>query len=163
ITIDIRCDFHIISHVTIKHLARDTKLKYKQGTCFSCRKCLYCGVDLQTQKCKCDITKPPHRGNRTKDVKYAYTRIFTPNWIADQVSFVREKILQYNYSTTLKDSFNFSLCSRCNNELSRLKSAKKKSFSNSNSVKNKIDASKSRISKKIKLDPEICDLTSENE
>ncbi|CAG8770902.1 42_t:CDS:1, partial [Racocetra persica] len=77
--------------------------------------------------------------------------------------FHSRKILQYNYSTTLKDSFNFSLCSQCNNELSKLKSAKKKLFSNSNSVKNKIDASKSRISKKIKLDLEICDLTSENE
>ncbi|CAG8692326.1 1863_t:CDS:2, partial [Racocetra persica] len=64
--------------------ALDTKLIYKRGTCFSCRKCLYCGVDLQTQKCKCDITKLPHRVNRTEAVKYVYTRIFTPNWTADQ-------------------------------------------------------------------------------
>ncbi|CAG8692117.1 87_t:CDS:1, partial [Racocetra persica] len=39
--------------------ALDTKLKYKRGTCFSCQKCLYCGVDLQTQKYKYDITKLP--------------------------------------------------------------------------------------------------------
>src|SRR5437868_15275693 len=113
--------------------ALDTNLKYKQETCFGCRMCLYCGVDLQKQKCKCDITKPPHRGNRTEAVKYAYTRIFTPNWTADQVLFVKEKILKYNYSITLEDSFNFSLCSRCNNGLLKLTSAKKKSNNSTNS------------------------------
>jgi len=36
--------------------AQDTKLIYKQGFCFSFQKCLYCEVDLQKQKCKCNIT-----------------------------------------------------------------------------------------------------------
>ncbi|CAG8832285.1 25533_t:CDS:1, partial [Racocetra persica] len=97
-------------------------------------------------------------------VKYAYTRIFTPDWTEDQVAFVREKILHYNYSITLEDSFNFSLCSRCNNGLLRLNSTKKKSSNNSKSVKNKIDASSELCtSKKIKLEPKIYDLTLESD
>ena len=33
--------------------AQSIKLKYKRGTCFGCRKCLYCGVNLQ-EKCGID-------------------------------------------------------------------------------------------------------------
>ncbi|CAG8795235.1 31270_t:CDS:1, partial [Gigaspora margarita] len=86
--------------------------------------------DLQ-QKYKCDITKPPHRGNRTDAVKYAYTRIFTPNWTVDQFAFIRDKVSKYNYAVDLKEAFNFSLCSRCNNGLLKLALTKKKVSSNS--------------------------------
>ncbi|RIB29795.1 hypothetical protein C2G38_2154446 [Gigaspora rosea] len=57
------------------------------------------------------VDLPPHRGNRTDAVKYAYTRIFNQNWTVDQIDFICDK------------------------------------------KKNK------KPSKKIKLDPEICDLT----
>jgi hypothetical protein len=101
--------------------AQNIKLKYKRGTCFGCRKCLYCGVDLQQQRCNCDVTKPPTRKNRTANVKFAFTRIFNPdNWMKVQISFIQEKVLKYNYSLDLKKPFNLSLCSRCNNNLSRL-------------------------------------------
>ncbi|CAG8539465.1 20110_t:CDS:2 [Racocetra persica] len=123
--------------------ALDTKLRYKRGTCFGCRKCLYCGVDLQKQKCKCDITKPPHRGNQTDAV----------NWTADQTSFIYDKIVKYNYEVNLKEPFNFSLCSRCNNGLLKLKLTKKKLLSDS--VKKTVK----HPSKKIKFEHEIYDLT----
>ncbi|CAG8731612.1 27569_t:CDS:2, partial [Dentiscutata erythropus] len=55
--------------------------------------------------------------------------------------------------SNLKEAFNFSLCSRCNNGLLKLASTKKKSPSNSAKKMNK------KSSKKIKLEPEICDLT----
>ena len=56
--------------------AQFTKLEYKRGTCFECRMCLYCGINLQQQKCNCILTQAPHKRNRTNIVKYAYTRIF---------------------------------------------------------------------------------------
>ncbi|PKK79468.1 hypothetical protein RhiirC2_769101 [Rhizophagus irregularis] len=82
-----------------------TKLKYKQGTCFGCRMCLYCA----TKKCKCTITKPPNRGNRTTVVKNAYTEfiIQSPNWAEDQISFIQEKFLTRLATTKAKKSINF--------------------------------------------------------
>jgi hypothetical protein len=133
--------------------AQNTKLKYKRGTCFGCRKCLYCGIDLQQQKCKCTLTKPPHRNNRTDAVKYAYTRIFNPNWTEDQVSFIQEKVSKYTYSITLNKAFNLSLCSRCNSILSRLKTKKIK---NSDLMETE---TLSETSQDIKLEPEVYDLT----
>ena len=97
-----------------------TKLIYKRGTCFGCRKCLYCGVDLQQQECKCKIREPPNINNRTANVKNAYTRIFNPDWTKDQKNFIQKKVLKYNYSVNLKKSFNLSFCSRCNISLLRL-------------------------------------------
>ncbi|CAG8721029.1 516_t:CDS:2, partial [Racocetra persica] len=64
--------------------AQETKLKYRRGTCFSCRKCLYCGIDLQQQRCNCNLSDVPHKDNRTAAVKYAFTRVFKPNWIKEQ-------------------------------------------------------------------------------
>ena len=87
------------------------KLRYKRGTCFGCQKCLYCGVDLQQQKCKCKTSMIPNKKNRTTAVKYAFTRIFSPDWTKDKISFIQEKVLKYNYSINLKNTFNFSLCS----------------------------------------------------
>jgi len=71
---------------------QSTKLIYKRGTCFGCRKCLYCGVDLQHQVCKCKTNKPPNKKNRTTVVKNAYTRIFSPEWTEGQISFTQEKV-----------------------------------------------------------------------
>src|SRR6185437_12594312 len=107
--------------------AQETKLKYRRGTCFSCRKCLYCGIDLQQQRCNCNLSDVPHKDNRTAAVKYAFTRVFKPNWIKEQVEYVHQKITLYNYSLSSKEPFNFSLCSRCNSMLLRLSSKAKKS------------------------------------
>ena len=63
------------------------KLRYKRGTCFGCQKCLYCGVDLQQQKCKCKTSMIPNKKNWTTAVKYAFTRIFSPDWTKDKISF----------------------------------------------------------------------------
>src|SRR5688500_18746251 len=55
--------------------------------------------------------------NRTAAVKYAYTRIFNPDWAKEKISFIQNIVSKYNYSTSLKETFNFSLCSRCNSTL----------------------------------------------
>ncbi|CAG8808569.1 25634_t:CDS:1, partial [Dentiscutata erythropus] len=44
---------------------QETKLKYRRGTCLSCRKCMYCGIDLQQEKCDCNLSEVPHKNNRT--------------------------------------------------------------------------------------------------
>lgn len=132
---------------------QSTKLIYKRGTCFGCRKCLFCGVDLQNQKCKCKIFKPPNRKNRTAVVKHAYTRIFNPDWAEDQVSFIQEKTLKYNYSISLKKDFNFSLCSRCNSTLLRLKKPKSSSIAKTTKTFNLQE------SLNTQPEPEVYDLT----
>ena len=81
------------SHKVISD-AQNTKLKYNRGTCFGCRMCSYCGIDLQQLKCNCIITTPPNRCNRTAVVKYAFTRIFNPNWAEEQVAFIQEKVIR---------------------------------------------------------------------
>ncbi|CAG8828219.1 18536_t:CDS:2, partial [Racocetra persica] len=59
-------------------------------------------------------------------VKYAFTRIFNPNWTKEKVDFVQQKIEDYNYSLSSKEYFNFTLCARCNSNLLRLFSKAKK-------------------------------------
>jgi len=59
---------------------QETKLKYCRGICFSCRKCLYCGIDLQQNICNCNLSDAPHR-----------VRLFNPNWVKEQIDYVRQK------------------------------------------------------------------------
>ncbi|CAG8636448.1 11352_t:CDS:2 [Ambispora leptoticha] len=129
---------------------QETKLKYHRGTCFSCRKCMYCGIDLQQEKCDCDLSKVPHKGNRTDAVKYAFTQVFDPNWIKEKVEFVHQKIKQYNYLLGSKEAFDFTLCSRCNSVLLRLSSKAKKLKATLNSIFANNDNSS---------EVETCDLT----
>ncbi|CAG8445244.1 17991_t:CDS:2 [Dentiscutata erythropus] len=49
--------------------AQETKLKYRRGTCLSYRKCLYCGIDLQYQKCNCNLLDIPYKDNQTTATK----------------------------------------------------------------------------------------------
>lgn len=113
---------------------QETKLKYRRGTCFSCRRCMYCGVDLQQEKCNCDLSNLPHRGNRTDAVKYAFTRAFDPSWIKEKVEFVHQKIECYNYLLSSKEAFSFTLCARCNSILLRISSKAKKTQAMPNSI-----------------------------
>ncbi|CAG8605993.1 24701_t:CDS:2 [Dentiscutata erythropus] len=130
---------------------QETKLKYRRGTCFSCRKCMYCGIDLRQEKCNCNLSNVPHKSNRTDAVKYAFTRVFNPNWIKEKVEFVQQRIEHYNYLLSAKEAFNFTLCARCNSILLRLSSkVKKLKASSSSTLDNDIDNSS---------ELETCDLT----
>ncbi|PKK69192.1 hypothetical protein RhiirC2_781317 [Rhizophagus irregularis] len=125
------------------------KLRYKRGTCFGCQKCLYCGVDLQQQKCKCKTSTIPNKKNRTTAVN--------PDWTKDKFSFIQEKALKYNYSINLKNTFNLSLCSKCNNTLSRL------TPKNSKNIKSIVKPTETlpnlEVSQNTQLKPEVYDLT----
>ena len=113
---------------------QETKLKYRRGTCFSCRKCMYFGTDLQQGKCDCNLSIVPHKSNRTDAVKYTFTRVFDPNWIKKKAEFVHQKIEHYNYLLSSKETFNFTLCSQCNIVLLRLSLKAKKLKATSNST-----------------------------
>jgi len=59
-------------------MGKEKKEKYKIGVCFGCQKCLYCGINLKKDICKCRKTVKPTRTNRTVQVKTAYLRMFNP-------------------------------------------------------------------------------------
>jgi len=91
------------------------KTKYKIGTCFGCRKCLYCGIDLEKLTCKCKKTIKPTKKNRTDLVKNAYPRVFDPtSSIFNQVNFMKNRNEHFQYGYDLTKSFHLSFCSTCN-------------------------------------------------
>lgn len=113
--------------------ATNTKLKYHRGTCFGCRKCLYCAVDLRQITCNCKKSLVPTKKNRTHQVKQAYPRKYEPTWTGIKFEYIDKRVLDYNYQINVKKPFNFSLCSRCNNILNKLnptKTISKKKSSN---------------------------------
>ena len=68
-------------------------------------------------------------------VKYTFTRVIDPaNWIKKKAEFVHQKIEHYNYLLSSKETFNFTLCSRCNIVLLRLSLKAKKLKATSNST-----------------------------
>ncbi|RIA83596.1 hypothetical protein C1645_860682 [Glomus cerebriforme] len=98
--------------------------KYKIGTCYSCQKCLYCGVNLKKETCTCKKMVKPTRANRISLVKYAYSRAFDPNSNFNQLDYIKIKNELFEYGCNFSKSFQFSLCSACNSSYQRL--AKKK-------------------------------------
>ncbi|CAG8717900.1 4132_t:CDS:2 [Dentiscutata erythropus] len=126
--------------------AANTKLRYYRGTCFGCRKCLYCAVDLRNTTCKCKLSLVPTKKNRTDLMKQAYTRIFEPTWVAPMYEYIYGKVMEYNYQINVKKTFRFSLCGRCHNVLVKLNSkAKKKKTTRSPSPSISVAASEDRI------------------
>ena len=104
------------------------KKKYKIGTCFGCQKCLYCGIDLIKDICKCKKATKPTRKNRTAIVKTAFPRAFNPiSSNTKQLDFVKNKNEHFQYGYDLTTSIQFSLCTKCNSSYQRLSD----SYSNS--------------------------------
>lgn len=106
---------------------------YKIGTCFGCKKCLYCGIDLRKNTCKCKKTVKPTRANRTELVKHAFPRVFNPTISnSNQFNFIKNKEESFQYGFDLTKSIQISFCSACNSAYQRLSS---KSSDNSNKSK----------------------------
>ena len=93
----------------------NTKAQYLIGTCFGCKKCLYCGVELSMRKraCSCDKNIKPSKGNRNDKVKVAFNRVLSPDLSSERLKFIQEKATKFGYSLDLNTTFNFSLCSTC--------------------------------------------------
>src|ERR1043165_810207 len=103
--------------------AENTKLIYKLGTCFGCRKCLYCSFYLDQNKCKCPHEEKPTKNNRTPQVQNAYTRNYNPTWPKVKLEYIQQRINKYNYQITLKKGLGTSWCSSCNSAFGRLKAS----------------------------------------
>ena len=97
--------------------------EYLIGTCFGCKKCLYCGVELSIRKklCSCDKTVKPNTKNRTEQVKNVFTRISKPNLPQEQLKYIKEYVARFGYSLDLDTTFKFSFCSACNSTFQRKK------------------------------------------
>ncbi|CAG8583132.1 14735_t:CDS:2 [Rhizophagus irregularis] len=101
-----------------------THNEYLIGTCFSCKKCLYCGAELSIQKkmCLCDKTIKPHKNNRTDKVRNVFSRILKPDLPPKQLEYIQEKINYFKYSINFNTEFKFSFYSACNSAFQRKKS-----------------------------------------
>jgi hypothetical protein len=99
------------------------KKKYKAGVCFGCQKCLYCGINLEKDTCKCRKTVKPTRTNRTIHVKSAFPRVYNPNSCnPNQLNYIKNKNECFQYGYDLTKSIQLSLCSTCNSCYQRLSS-----------------------------------------
>lgn len=99
--------------------------KYLPGTCYTCKKCLFC---FNSESCKCNKSiKPKRKQNKPKRGQQIYLRIFTPNQdlpTANQFLFTANTEFQYN--TNFNNIFSFTFCSACNSKYQRLKNKDKK-------------------------------------
>jgi len=98
--------------------------EYLIGTCLSCKKCLYCGVELSIRKktCACDKTIKPNTKNRTEQVKVAFSRISKPTLPLKQLEYIQESITRFGYSLDPTTTFKFTFCPACNSAFQRKKS-----------------------------------------
>src|SRR5581483_7551886 len=97
--------------------------QYLIGTCLGRKKCLYCGSELSIRKksCSCDKTVKPSRGNRTDQVKVAFSRNSKPDLPPRQLEFIQERVNRFGYSLDLNTAFKFSFCPACNSAFQRKK------------------------------------------
>ena len=110
-------------------------MKYKIGMCFGCQKCLYCGIDLGNDTCKCKKILKPTKTNRTIQIKSAYPRVFNPGSSnSQQFNFIKNKNEKFQYGYDLAKSIHLSFCSTCNSSYQRLSPTK-----NSKKLSNKSD------------------------
>ena len=126
-------------------------VQYEIGTCYGCRKCMYCGCDLNTIKCECNKTVKPKKANRTKQVSHTFGRTFDEKLISSKKTFIQAQSALYSYNSNFKVKFNFTLCSTCNSHYQRL-SATKTTTSSQEKISIIIDDDESTSSSAIVFD-----------
>ncbi|RGB27213.1 hypothetical protein C1646_769400 [Rhizophagus diaphanus] len=111
------------------------------GTCFNCKKCLYCGAELSIWKkmCSCDKTIKPHKNNQTDKVRNVFSRILKPDLSPKQLEYIQEQINYFKYSIDFNTEFKFSFCSACNSAFQRIKSKTALKASTSHNVDIELD------------------------
>jgi hypothetical protein len=99
------------------------ELEYEIGTCFVCRKCLYCGVDLaKGSGCNCEKTLKPTNSSKTKKSQVGYVRngVYNPNTSHPiLITLLQSYNNIHKYQYDLSKKFNFTLCAKCNSQLVR--------------------------------------------
>ena len=115
----------MFSLIALKITMKTSKVKtqYLIGTCLGCKKCFYCGVELNMRKriCSCDKNIKPNKENWNDKVKVAYSRVSSPDLQSEPLKFIQEKVAKFGYSLDLNATFSFSLCSTCNSNFQRLR------------------------------------------
>ena len=95
---------------------------YLPGTCYTCKKCLYCFKNLQVETCKCKKTIKPKRKSKPKSGQPIYPRLFKPSQclsVANKFLFSANTKFQYN--SDFDREFSFTFCSTCNSKFQCLK------------------------------------------
>ncbi|RIB12698.1 hypothetical protein C2G38_2199965 [Gigaspora rosea] len=93
--------------------------KYQIGTCYRSLKCLYCDKDLYLEdKCKCNLDQKPTKKNTKKTV---FIRYYKPTLASEQINFLKEKSILFNFNIDFSSFTLFSLCSTCHSIFQRLK------------------------------------------
>lgn len=101
--------------------------KYLLGACYSCQRCLYCFDFPQEESCKCDKNKQPSRTKHPKRGQQIYQRTFTPDSSFPKANkYMSDANDKFGYNSNFEKTFSFTLCSACNSQIQRHRSADKK-------------------------------------
>jgi hypothetical protein len=97
--------------------------EYKIGTCYSCQKCLYCDINLTIieNECSCNKTLKP-TNNKTKKIQTGFVRNgkYDPNTCHSVlINLLQSSNDLYGYNSNFSKKFNFTLCAKCNSQLTR--------------------------------------------
>lgn len=99
-------------------MAEKFTCKYLLGTCYTCKKCLYC---FQQGLCRCKKDKQPARVSNPKRGQQIYQRVFTPNRpIPTANEFLFTANTNFNYNSNFNESFSYTFCAACNSKFQRL-------------------------------------------
>ncbi|CAB4494225.1 unnamed protein product [Rhizophagus irregularis] len=116
------------------------KTTRKRGACYSCQKCLYCFEFPQEESCKCDKNKQPSRTKHPKRGQQIYQRTFTPDSSFPKANkYMSDANDKFGYNSNFEKTFSFTLCSACNSQIQRHRSADKKKVA-LNNLSNEKDA-----------------------
>jgi hypothetical protein len=99
-------------------------VQYEIGTCYGCRKCMYCGCDLKVETCKCNKTIKPKKSNRTSQVLHSFGRNYDNSLNLNKKAFIQTQNALYSYNIDLKKKYTFTFCSTCNSSFQRLSNTK---------------------------------------
>lgn len=109
------------------------KREYKIGTCYSCQKCLYCNINLATNEneCSCDKTLKPTNSRRKIQSGFVRNGVFNPNTCHSVLATLLHSSNDlYGYNSNFSKRFNFTLCAKCNSQLTRNQNTYKKNEEN---------------------------------
>ncbi|GBB88613.1 hypothetical protein RclHR1_15190003 [Rhizophagus clarus] len=96
--------------------------EYQIGTCYSCQKCLYCNVNLVIEYCSCNKTIKPTNSKKKETAQVGSVRngVYNPHRCHYILAALLHSSSQlYRYNSNFSKKFNFTLCSKCNSQLTR--------------------------------------------
>lgn len=117
--------------------------KYLLGTCYTCKKCLYCFQPPQRTLCKCKKDKQPARVSNPKRGWQIYQRVFIPNQplqIANEFLFTANT--KFDYNSNFQEKFSYTFCTSCNSKFQRLRNKERsnnKKIQTNDELVNKLD------------------------